>query len=166
MRKQDRDRDRVLHPKQIEDFTEKYNIGIQGVLPELQTRFEDSKFKGMTNYEDMLTYFIAFKETTIIEDNDPAKIHNVKPNPEAVFAETKSFKPKSNHSMNKSGQNSATIFEDRGEAKLVSSDFTSNHFEKIHHNLMLTISLTFKQMLFVATCDDFFLLTLQFHIII
>ena len=120
MRKQDRDRDRVLHPKQIEDFTEKYNIGIQGVLPELQTRFEDSKFKGMTNYEDMLTYFIAFKETTIIEDNDP-KINNVKPNPEAVFAETKSFKPKSNHSMNKSGQNSATIFEDRGEAKLVSS---------------------------------------------
>ena len=30
MRKQDRDRDRVLHPKQIEDFTEKYNIGIRG----------------------------------------------------------------------------------------------------------------------------------------
>ena len=150
MRKQDRDRDRVLHPKQIEDFTEKYNIGIQGVLPDLQTRFEDSKFKGMTNYEDMLTYFIAFKETTIIENNDPAKIHNVKPNPEAVFAETKSFKPKSNHSMNKSGQNSATIFEDRGEAKLVSSDFTSNHFEN---------TLTFKQMLLVATCDDFLFLT-------
>ena len=62
MRKRDRDRDRVLHPNQIEDLIEKYKIGIQGVLPQLQKRFaSNSKFHGMTDYEDMITYFLKLK---------------------------------------------------------------------------------------------------------
>ena len=72
MRKCDRDRDRVLHPIQIENMMEKYKIGVAGVLPQLQKRFVDKKFNDMTNYEDMVKYFCDMKEKkTKIDNLDP-----------------------------------------------------------------------------------------------
>ena len=70
MRKCDRDRDRVLHPIQIENILEKYKIAVDaGVLPHLQKRFVDKKFNDMTNYEDMVKYFCDIKEKSSKNDN-------------------------------------------------------------------------------------------------
>ena len=70
MRKCDRDRDRVLHPIQIENILEKYKIGVDAeVLPQLQKRFVDKKFNDMTNYEDMVKYFCDIKEKSSKNDN-------------------------------------------------------------------------------------------------
>ena len=72
MRKCDRDRDRVLHPIQIENILEKYKIAVDaGVLPHLQKRFVDKKFNDMTNYEDMVKYFCDIKEKSSKKDNIP-----------------------------------------------------------------------------------------------
>ena len=75
MRKCDRDRDRVLHPIQIENILEKYKIAVDaGVLPHLQKRFVDKKFNDMTNYEDMVKYFCDIKEKSSKNDIIPDTI--------------------------------------------------------------------------------------------
>ena len=122
MRKCDRDRDRVLHPIQIENMMEKYKIGVAGVLPQLQERFVDKKFNDMTNYEDMVKYFCDMKEkeTKISNPNNVLDATSTKTN-------NKSFKSRNSNdktipqkiSQKQTSNNANNIFEDREDAKLI-----------------------------------------------
>ena len=56
MRKMDRDREKIIHPATVENLVHKYNLPITPCLDNLLERFEDKKFGGLVNYEDLMRY--------------------------------------------------------------------------------------------------------------
>ena len=62
LRKLDRDREKIIHPATVENLVHKYSVPITPCIDNLLEKFEDDRYGGLVNYENLMQYLHEKKQ--------------------------------------------------------------------------------------------------------